>query len=483
MNGKLTKITYDYNNLMEESIVKPGMDAKHLKKVGAISKDDISALMPQLAKAKKRLDGKWGKASKMLAWTKSMDISESTLNGILGAAEKICNKFDYFVVFGIGGSALGPIAVQTALNHLHYNELPDGKRSGPKFYVEDNVDPERMQALLDVIDVEKTCFNIITKSGKTAETMSQYLICESLLKERLGDGWHKNVIATTDKKNGNLIKIAKQNKFKTFIIPDGVGGRFSELCPVGLLPAAVCGIDIASMLDGAKYMDGLCASDDLATNPGYMAGLLMYIAMQKKGKNIQVVMPYADSLKYFADWYAQLWAESLGKKHSVRGKEIYVGQTPVKALGVTDQHSQVQLYTEGPFDKVITFIGVEKYRTEFPIPHGCEDIPDVSFLGGHSLGELISAEQKATEIAVTAAGKLNQTITLPEVSAHTIGQLMYFFMVQTAVCGELLNIDAFDQPGVEAGKIATYALLGKEGYEDKLKELQGNAKKSGEYIV
>ena len=432
MNEKLMKISYDYNNLMQESLVTGEMDAKHVKKVGAIAKDDISAMMPQLEKAKKRLAGKWGKASKMMAWAKSMDISEANLTGIINTAEKIRAKFDYFVVFGIGGSALGPIAVQTALNHLHYNELEREARPGPKFYVEDNVDPERMQALLDIIDVEKTCFNIITKSGKTAETMSQYLICERLLKEALGDGWNKNVIATTDKKNGNLIKIAKQNKFKTFIIPDGVGGRFSELCPVGLLPAAVCGIDIKEMLAGAKYMDGLCASDDLATNPGYMAGALMYIAMQKKDKNIQVVMPYADSLKYFADWYAQLWAESLGKKHTTRGKEVYVGQTPVKALGVTDQHSQVQLYTEGPFDKVITFIGVEKYRTEYNIPHGCEDIPDVSFLGGHTLNELISAEQKATEIAVTAAGKLNQTITLPEVNAHTIGQLMYFFMVQTA---------------------------------------------------
>ncbi len=477
------KISYDYNNLMEENIITQDMSSKHAKKVGAISIDDISSLMPELEKTKNRLQNKWGKASKMMAWSKSMDISDAQLNSILKTSQQVREKFEYFVVFGIGGSALGPIAVQTALNHLRFNELSDENRPGPKFYVEDNVDPERMKSLLDVIDIKKTCFNIITKSGKTAETMSQYLICENLLKEHLGDEWHKNIIATTDKKSGNLIKIAQKNKFKTFIIPDGVGGRFSELCPVGLLPAAVCGIDIKSMLQGAKYMDQLCQNDDLKKNPGYMAGLLMYITMQKKSKNIQVIMPYADSLKYFADWYSQLWAESLGKKHTLRGKEVYVGQTPVKALGVTDQHSQVQLYTEGPFDKVITFIGVKKYRAEYVIPHGCKDIPDVSFLGGHTLSELISAEQKATQIAVTAAGKLNQTIMLPEINAHTIGQLMYFFMVQTAVCGELLKVDAFNQPGVEAGKIATYALLGKEGFEDKLKELQGNSSKSDKYIV
>jgi glucose-6-phosphate isomerase len=482
-NTEKPRITYDYNNLLDTNVIPEGATAKEIRKIAPITVEDIDKMLPELAKAKKRLASKWGKPSKMLAWTKSMSISNTKLNDILKTADKIRDKYDNFVVFGIGGSALGPIAVQNALNHLHYNELSDDMRPGPKFYVEDNVDPERMKALLDVIDVEKTCFNIITKSGKTAETMSQYLICEALLKEKLGKDWSKNVVATTDKKNGNLIKLAKQNGFKTFIIPDGVGGRFSELCPVGLLPAAVCGIDIEEMLEGAAMMDEMCKTDDLMQNPGYMAGLLMFIAMQKKGKNIQVVMPYADSLKYFADWYAQLWGESLGKKHTQRGKVVNVGQTPVGALGVTDQHSQIQLYTEGPFDKVITFIRVGEYRNEFPIPHGCEDIPDVAFLGGHSLNELIQAEQQATEIAVTAAGKLNQTITLPEVNAYTIGQLMYFFMVQTAVCGELLKIDAFDQPGVEAGKIATYALLGKEGFEDQLRELKGSTSKCDKYII
>ncbi len=480
---KITKLIYDYNNLMDENILSGSMNAKKVKKIAAITNKDIDAMMPSLKNAQKRLKSKWGKASKMMAWTKSMDISDNKLNEILSAAKKVRENYDNFVVFGIGGSALGPIAVHNALNHLHYNELSEKQRNGPRFYVEDNIDPERMNALLDIIDVEKTCFNIITKSGRTAETMSQYLICEDVLKKKLGDDWHKNIIATTDKKNGNLIKIAEQNKFKTFVIPDGVGGRFSELCPVGLFPAAVCGIDIKSMLDGASFMDELCKTDDLFNNPCYMAGLLMYITMQKKNKNIQIIMPYADSLKYFADWYAQLWAESLGKKNTIRGKVVHTGQTPVGALGVTDQHSQVQLYTEGPFDKVITFISIDKYRSSYTIPHGCTDIPDVSFLGGHTLNELIQAEQKATEIAITSAGKLNQTIILPEINAHTIGQLMYFFMVQTAVCGELLKINAFDQPGVEAGKIAAYALLGKKGFEDTLKNLQETISKSDNYII
>jgi glucose-6-phosphate isomerase len=419
----------------------------------------------------------------MLAWTELAYNQDEIIAEIIDYAKTIQDKFDNFVVLGIGGSALGPIALQQALNHMRYNDLSKDVRKGPRFFVEDNVDPERMKALLDVIDIKKTCFNVISKSGSTSETMSQYLIISTLLKEALGKDWAENVVATTDSKKGNLIKIAQKEGIKTFYIPDGVGGRFSEICPVGLFPAAVCSIDIEELLAGVAYMDELSKEEDIYKNASHMAGLLMYIAMEQKGKNIQVVMPYADSLKYMADWHAQLWAESLGKKHSLDGKTVHVGQTPVKAVGVTDQHSQVQLFAEGPFDKVITFIGVDNYRTEYTIPNGCEDVPDVAFLGGHTLNELIQSEYDATEYALTVQGKLNQRITLPEVNAFTIGQLMYFFMMQTAVAGELLNIDAFDQPGVEAGKNATYALLGKAGYEDHKKELDARPEKSSDFIL
>ena len=390
---------------------------------------------------------------------------------IKAVAADVRERAESFVVLGIGGSALGPIAVQQALNHPRWNELPREKRNGPKLYVEDNVDPERMAALFDVIDPETTVFNVITKSGSTSETMAQLLTVmrthidlygEERLKERL--------IATTDAVNGNLIKIAKQYGLTTFYVPEGVGGRFSEMCPVGLLPAAVCGIDIEEMLKGAALMDELCDNDNIEENPALMYALLETIAM-RKGANVGVLMPYADSLKYFADWYAQLWAESLGKKAG----EARFGQTPVKALGVTDQHSQVQLYTDGPFDKTVTFLGVEKYRTEFTIPHAVDENPNVAFLSGHTFNELISAERRATEHAVTVSGHMNKTILLPEVNANTIGQLMMLFELATAYAGELLGVNAYDQPGVEEGKNMTYALLGKKGYEAKLEEMKEDA--------
>ena len=378
------KIRYDFNNLMDSAIDAKLQDVKFQDAVGAISKSDIEAMLPKYNDARKSLDKKLGKAEYMLAWTELAYNQDEIVSEILDYAKKVQDKFDNFVVLGIGGSALGPIALQQALNHMKYNDLSKKQRKAPRFFVEDNVDPERMLALLDIIDVKKTCFNVVSKSGSTSETMSQYLIASKLLKDALGEKWAENVVATTDHKNGNLIKIAEKEGIKTFYIPDGVGGRFSEICPVGLFPAAVCNIDIEELLAGVAYMDELSKEKDIYKNASHMAGLLMYIAMEKKGKNIQVVMPYADSLKYMADWHAQLWAESLGKKLSLDGNAVHTGQTPVKALGVTDQHSQVQLYAEGPFDKVITFIGVDNYRAEYRIPEGCEDIPDVSFLSGHT---------------------------------------------------------------------------------------------------
>lgn len=420
-----------------------------------------------------------------LGWTELPYNQDEIVADIEKTAADVCRDFEAFVVLGIGGSALGPIAIQQALNHLHYNELPSGKRPGPRFYVEDNIDPERMAALFDVIDVQKTCFNIITKSGATAETMSQYLILSTALKEKVGEGWQKHIIATTDHEKGNLIRLAHQEGFKLFYIPASVGGRFSELSPVGLLPAAVCGIDIRGMLSGAKCMDNRCKSDDVWQNPALLEAVLQYICMQEMGRNVQVVMPYADSLKYMADWFCQLWAESLGKNVTRDGQPCNVGQTPTKALGVTDQHSQLQLYTEGPFDKVVTLMKVGSFRCTTEIPHGCEEFKDVAFLGGKTLNQLIEAERQGTEYALYKAGRMSQTITLPVVNAQTIGQLIYFLELTTAYAGELLNIDAFNQPGVEESKIASYAVLGNESekYAKKREEMTHRAERKAEYIL
>ncbi len=461
------RIRLDYNNMMSDSVGSYGITDVELKGM-ALRADAAAQYM---------IDHRDG-----MKWRELPYNQTEILKDIIHTAKRVGEQFDNFVVLGIGGSALGPIAVQQALSHMRYNELDRARRGGPRLYVEDNIDPERMAGLMDVLDVERTMFNVITKSGSTSETMSQLMYAVDALKSRLGEGWPSHIIATTDEKKGNLIRIAKQFGIKTFFVPDGVGGRFSELCPVGLLAAAVCGIDIRELLSGAAYMDALCSEQDYMNNPAYLMAALSVLAMEK-GVNISVLMPYADSLKYMADWYAQLWAESLGKNVDLDGAPVRRGQTPAKSLGVTDQHSQVQLYTEGPFDKMVTFLAVDNYRSEVPIPHAFDDIPDVAFLSGHTFNELISAERYATEYALTKSGHTNQTITLPEVNPFTVGQLLCLFELTTAFAGALLNINAFDQPGVEEGKNATYALLGKAGYDEKRTELASAPKKNAMRVL
>ncbi len=466
------RVTVDYNYMMSKSLGDEG-----------IKDSELRAVKESAERAFEYVRLNRGRDDLFMGWTELPYNQDAIVADILETAKKVRKKFKYFVVLGIGGSALGPIMVFNALKHLHYNELSPQKRNGPKFYVEDNVDPVRMQALLDVIEPEKTCFNVISKSGATSETMTQYLIIADILKSK-GVNLPENIIFTTDASRGNLIKIDESfgGAFKKFVLPDGVGGRFSELCPVGLLPAAVLGIDIKGMLAGAAYMNGLCSKPNISKNPALACAVLQYITM-KQGKNINVLMPYSDNLKLMADWYCQLWAESLGKAVDYEGKKVNAGTTPVKSLGVTDQHSQVQLYIEGPFDKVITFISVEKYACEMPIAHGCEDIPDVGFLGGHTMQELIQAENKATAYALMRAGRMNYTIKMPAVNEFTLGQLMYLLELQTAYTGALLNINTFNQPGVENGKKATFALLGKKGYEAQKREMDSAPALDGKYIV
>jgi glucose-6-phosphate isomerase len=397
------------------------------------------------------------------------------VDDILNCVKENVDSIENFVVFGIGGSALGPLALHNAINHMFYNELSYDKRKFPKFYVVDNIDPERLISLFDVINVEKSLFCIISKSGNTSETVSQFLIIKEILENKLGiEKAKKSIVCITGKNNGFLVKVANENKYKIFYIPEGVGGRFSELSPVGLLPAAFTGIDIKELLAGANFMRDLCQKN-CTNNIAYMYAAINYILNFKKSKSICVMMPYADSLKLVADWYAQIWAESLGKALDKNKNIINAGQTPIKALGVTDQHSQVQLYNEGPNDKVIVFICVNKFRKEIHVPKIIDtSMQDISFLSDVSHNKLINIEQFATEFTLTKLHRPNMKIILPEINEFTMGELFYMFEMATAYSGEFLNINAFDQPGVEEAKNITYALLGKKGYENKKSEVNAN---------
>lgn len=406
------------------------------------------------------------------------------------------DDYENLVVLGIGGSALGNIALQTALNPYMYNidvsqrpvlrSTAKGER-GPRLFVFDNVDPVQFGSFLDWIDdkLDKTIFNIISKSGRTVETAAQFLIIHKLLSDKLGaEGLRNKVIVTTDAEKGTLRNIADEAGFKTLIVPEGVGGRFSVLSDVGLFSAAMCGIDIDSLLAGARDIDKRVSCEDFYKNPAAINAALNYY-FYNHGKKISVMMPYSYALKDLADWYRQLWAESLGKSEDLKGSEVHIGPTPVKALGTTDQHSQVQLYREGPNDKLFTFLQVENFSRDLKIGPAPDCAPELEYLANKELSELFNSEKKATEYALLESKRPCLTIIFPEVNAYSVGQFIYLFEVTTSLAGALFGIDPYDQPAVELGKEATFALMGKsgEGYEELAQQIRSLTEVDNEFLV
>ena len=446
------RIRLDVNNALDHTIGSHG-----------VSEAALHALVPAAQQALADIHDQ----RQSLGWPV---LPEQDVSQIIAVAERI-RHVENFVVLGIGGSALGNIAVQSALNHPFYNELSRAKRTAPKLYVIDNSDPDLNAALLDTLDPASTVYNVISKSGTTAETMASFLAVRDHLSRTLGPAALKeHIVLTTDPQSGFVRQIGTKEGWTMLDLPPNVGGRFSVLTTVGLLSAAVTGIDIRALLAGAAYGYELASNSDVLRNPAALAAMVNHACAQN-GKNMVVMMPYSHHLRHIADWFAQLWAESLGKKYHLDGSIAHVGTTPIKALGATDQHSQVQLYAEGPFDKLVNFIAVDQYQHTLTIPGAYPELEGVSYLGGHTFNELIQAEQQATAIALSDAGRPNITHHLPAINAFTIGQLFMLFEMQTAIAGSLLNINTFDQPGVEAGKVATYALLGREGFAQRREEI------------
>ncbi len=427
-------------------------------------KTKITEIIADLNKRKDK-PGQW------LQWM-NLGYNEETVWLVKEYASLIRNRFENVLVLGIGGSALGGIAVTEALLKPYWNLLAPEKRDNfPRIFFLDNIDPDQIAGLLDLIDLKKTLVNVITKSGSTAETMSQYMIVKEIMERELGDNYRRNIVVTTDKKAGILRQLADQEGYKTFVVPDDVGGRFSVFSAVGLLPFALVGIDIDEIINGVKDMDLALKNTDIKENIAAQNALIHYLMDTQKGKSLSVMMPYSSRLKYVSDWYVQLWAESLGKEVNKNDEKINCGPTPVKALGATDQHSQIQLYNEGPNDKIINFIRVEEFDNQLEIPKIFE-YTGIGYLGGKTINDLLNAEADATKVALVDYQKPNITISIPKINGYYLAQLLYMFEIQTAIAGELYGIDAFNQPGVEQAKNYTYALMGRAGYEDSARALK-----------
>ncbi len=433
--------------------------------------EEFNNYTERIAKIINDLNSRKDKPGQWLQWL-NLGYSEETVWLVKEYAALISGRFENILVLGIGGSALGGSAVCEALLKPYWNLLTNEQRNNlPKIFFLDNIDPDQISGLLDILDLKKTLVNVITKSGSTAETMSQYMIIKNRLEEELGENYIRNIVATTDKNVGILRQISNEEGYKTFVIPDDVGGRFSVFSAVGLLPFALVGIDIEELMQGIKDMDLALKNTDIRHNIAAQNALIHYLMDTQKGKNITVMMPYSSRLKYVSDWFAQLWAESLGKEKDNSGNIVNIGPTPVKALGATDQHSQIQLYNEGPNNKLINFIRVKNFDTTIEIPKIFQ-FTGIGYLGGKTVNELINAEADATRVTLSNYQRPNITITIDKVDAYNIGQLLYLFEVQTAIAGELYNINTFNQPGVEQAKNYTYALMGRAGYEESAQDLK-----------
>lgn len=379
-------------------------------------------------------------------------------------ADGVGQAFNDVVVLGIGGSALGTIALRSALRSTHWNELDDERREFfPRLHVVDNVDPTTVASLLDRVELGSTLFIVISKSGSTAETMAQYLIVRGRLEAELPDGLQRHLVFITDPEHGALRSLAREEGIVSLDVPANVGGRYSVLSPVGLLPAALIGVDVPALLSGAREMAERCELDALGSNPAGVFAMLQWLADTRLGMGIQVLMPYSDALSDMGDWYVQLWAESLGK---IRDGRESVGPTPLAAVGATDQHSKVQLFMEGPRDKTVTFVAVKELERDIEIPSLHAGVPELSYLGGHRLGELLDVERRATAGALAMHGRPNMTITLDRVDEWHVGGLILLLESAAIYSGALYGINPLDQPGVELGKQFTYAMLGRADAED-----------------
>lgn len=416
-------LTLDIHFMMQDRIGEAG-----------ISKEGISSLQPQIETISKGLQD-----LRRLGQIPFQDLPyhAEAARVIARKTEALRGRFENFLLLGIGGSSLGAEFLISAL----------GGRD-KKIHICDHVDADVWRQWSETLDFRKTLLIVVSKSGSTLETLSAFLYFSKILSERVGAAFRKHIVIVTDPQEGPLRKLADQESMLSFDIPPGVGGRFSVLGTVGLLPAACLGVPILDVLEGACRMDERCKRGDPWFNPALMSAILHYL-FDRGGRRIRPVMTYGEGLQDYGRWFAQLWAESLGKRFSLQGQEVRCGNTPIAASGPQDQHSQMQLYLEGPEDKVVTFVGIENRKTDIRLENVFPHIPEMAALQGRSVPHIERSEMNGTAKAMADAGRPCQTILLPELNAQAIGELIFMAEMEVVYAGELFNINPFNQPAVE----------------------------------
>jgi glucose-6-phosphate isomerase len=457
------RIQFDETNLLAEMVGETdGVSRAEIQNSRAMAADALQAFQ-------KRSEGEE-------VGFPHLPFQTALIESVRKYAGRVRGGYDAVCLLGIGGSALGSWALDCAMRGPHPVQRAFSTKN-PRLVILDNVDPSFIGAALASMNPKKTLVVVVAKSGSTAETMATFLVVESWLRSAMGKKSAERIVAVTSEGHGDLAALAAREKYQTFHIPENVGGRFSVLSAVGLVPAALVGTDIRKLARGAARMTHDCWKPGIAENPALRAALYHYLLCTRKNKSIQVAFPYSNRLWGTAFWFRQLWAESLGKAVNRAGENVHTGQTPVAALGTTDQHSQVQLYIEGPNDKAFTFWTVEKFPDQGKIPKTKMNLPGFDYLSGQSLAKLIDAERRATAAAMVEVQRPNCTFTVEKVDEENLGAFLQLMEFETAFMGEFLSIDAFNQEGVELGKKFTFGLMGRSGYESYAEKFKAYEKK------
>ncbi len=442
----------------------------YTKALSFFGEHELTYLSDAVKVAHHSLHEKTGAGNDFLGWIDlPVDYDKEEFSRILKASEKIKQDTDVLLVIGIGGSYLGARAAIEMLNHSFYNVLPKEKRQTPQvIFVGNNISSTYMKDLMDLLDGKDFSINVISKSGTTTEPAIAFRIFRKLLEEKYGvEEARKRIFATTDKAKGALKTLATDEGYETFVVPDDVGGRYSVLTAVGLLPIAVSGVNIEEMMNGAAQAREDLSKSELSENIAYQYAAVRN-ALYNKGKTIEMLINYEPGLQYFSEWWKQLFGESEGKDQ----KGIY----PSSANFSTDLHSLGQYVQEGRRDLFETVIKVQESRHELMLEEAASDLDGLNYLAGKTVDFVNNKAFEGTLLAHTDGGVPNLIVEIPKMDAYTFGYLVYFFEKACAMSGYLLGVNPFDQPGVEAYKVNMFALLGKPGFEEKKAELEKRLK-------
>jgi glucose-6-phosphate isomerase len=440
------------------------------KALSFFSEHEVTYLSDFVKVAHHSLHEKTGAGSEYLGFIDlPVDYDKEEFSRIQKAAEKIKSDSEVLIVIGIGGSYLGSRAALDFLQHSFYNTLSKDKRKTPQvIFAGNSISSSYIKDLMDLLEGKDFSINVISKSGTTTEPALAFRIFRKLLEEKYGaEEAKKRIYATTDKAKGALKTLATEEGYESFVIPDDVGGRYSVLTAVGLLPIAVSGADIEKMMKGAAQAREDFGKSELAENPAYQYAAVRNV-LYNKGKTIEMLINYEPSLMYFSEWWKQLFGESEGKDQK--------GIFPSSANFSTDLHSLGQYVQEGRRDLFETIIKVNESGHELTIEEEANDLDGLNYLAGQTVDFVNNKAFEGTLLAHTDGGVPNLIVSIPKQDEYSLGYLVYFFEKACAMSGYLLGVNPFDQPGVEAYKVNMFALLGKPGFEEKKAELEKRLK-------